>query len=106
MLKDAFLKRLVLCYPDMDLPFFVMTDASLVASGAILMQKDGNGDLHPCTYYSKTFTPAERNYNIYDCELLAVIQALEEHETPCHHHHGSLELDVFQVSSESLPTTG
>jgi len=64
-LKGAFLKRPVLHYPDTDLPFFVMTNASLVASGAVLMQKDGNGDLHPCTYYSKTFAPAERNYNIY-----------------------------------------
>ena len=55
-----------------------MTDASLMASGAVLMQKDGNGDLHPCTYYLKTFAPAERNYNIYDHELLVVIRALEE----------------------------
>jgi len=55
-----------------------MTDASLVASGAVLMQKDGNGDLHPCAYYSKTFALAERNYDIYDRELLAVIRALEE----------------------------
>ena len=55
-----------------------MTDASLTASGGILMQKDSNGDLHPCTYHSATFSPAERNYDIYDRELLAVIQALKE----------------------------
>jgi len=77
-LKDAFLQRPVLHYPDTNLPFFVMTDASLVATGAVLIQKDGNGDLHPWAYYSKTFTPAERNYDIYDCKLLAVIHALEE----------------------------
>ena len=59
-------------------PFFVMTDASLTASGGILMQKDSNGDLHPCTYHSATFSPTERNYDIYDRELLAVIQALKE----------------------------
>jgi len=58
-LKEAFLKCPVLCYPDMDLPFFVMTDAFLIASGAVLMQKDGNGDLHPCAYYLKTFASAE-----------------------------------------------
>jgi len=58
-LKDTFLKRLVLRYPDMDLSFFIMTNASLMTSGAVLMQKDGNGDLHPCAYYSKTFAPAE-----------------------------------------------
>ena len=30
------------------------------------------------SYVSKTFSPAERNYEIYDRELLAIIQALEE----------------------------
>ena len=55
-----------------------MTDASLTASGGILMQKDSNGDLHPCAYHSATFSPAERNYDIYDRELLTVIQALKE----------------------------
>jgi len=62
----------------MDLLFFVMTDASLVASDAILMQKDGNGNLHPCTYYLKAFTLTKQNHDIYDCELLVVIQSLEE----------------------------
>ena len=55
-----------------------MTDTSLTASGGVLMQKDSNGDLHPCAYFSKTFSPTERNYNIYDHELLAVIHALTE----------------------------
>ena len=55
-----------------------MTDASLFAAGAILLQADTNGDLHPCTYFSRTFLPAERNYDIYDRELLAVILALTE----------------------------
>ena len=56
----------ILHLPDVTRPFVVMTDASLVASGGILMQHDGNGDLHPCTYLSQTFSPAERNYDIYD----------------------------------------
>ena len=77
-LKEAFLKCPVLRYPNTDLPFFIMTDASLVASGAILMQKDSNRDLHPCTYYSKTFAPAKQNYDIYNHELLAVIRSLEK----------------------------
>jgi hypothetical protein len=55
-----------------------MTEASLLAAGAVLMQADTNGDPHPCAYFSKTFSPAERNYDIYDRELLAVILALEE----------------------------
>ena len=77
-LKETFLSAPVIKMPDMTKPFFVMTDASLMASGGILMQRDSNGDLHPCTYHSATFSPTEQNYDIYDRELLAVIQALKE----------------------------
>ena len=73
-----FLSALVIKMPDTTKPFFVMTDASLTASGGILMQKDSNGDLHPCAYHSATFSLAKRNYGIYDRELLTVIQALKE----------------------------
>ena len=41
------------------------------------MQRDSNGDLHPCAYLSQTFSPAECNYDIYDRELLTVIHALD-----------------------------
>ena len=54
-----------------------MTDASLLASGGVLMQKDDNSDLHPCAYLSQMFTLAKQNYDIYDRELLAVIHALD-----------------------------
>ena len=43
-----------------------------------MTQLDSNGDRHPCAFISKTFSPAERNYEIYDRELLAIIRALEE----------------------------
>jgi hypothetical protein len=55
-----------------------MTDVSLLAAGAVLLQSDTNGDLHPCTYFSHTFIAAEKNYNIYNQELLAVILTLVE----------------------------
>jgi hypothetical protein len=77
-IKDAFTRRPVLSMPDVSSPFFVMSGASLTATGAVLMQKDSNGDLHPCAYLSKTLSSAERNYDNYDRELLAVIHALEE----------------------------
>jgi hypothetical protein len=64
--------------PNVSSPFFVMSDASLTAIGAVLMQKDSNGDMHPCAYLSKTLSSMERNYDIYDRELLTVIHALEE----------------------------
>ena len=77
-LKQIFSSIPVLLISDVSPPFSVMTNTSLLAAGAMLMQTDDNGDHHPCAYFSKTFTPAKRNYNIYDQELLAVILALDE----------------------------
>ena len=72
MLKTIFSSAPVLCIPDVACPFTLMTDTSLLAAGAVLMQSDEAGDLHPCAYFSKTFSSAKRNYDIYDHELLAV----------------------------------
>lgn len=33
---------------------------------------------HPCAFFSRCFTPAETNYDIGNCEFLAVQEALEE----------------------------
>ena len=77
-LKQIFSSAPVLLIPDITRPFTVMTDASLLAAGAVLMQTDDNGDHHPCAYFSKTFAPAEQNHDIYDWELLAVILALDK----------------------------
>ena len=53
-------------------------DASKYASGAVLQQEDKEGKVHPCTFISKTFSPTEQKYMIYDCELLAILRALWE----------------------------
>ena len=37
-----------------------------------------NGDRHPVAFFFKTFNDMERNYEIYNRELLGVIQTLEE----------------------------
>lgn len=62
--------------PDRTKPFILETDASEVASGAVLRQYDSNGDLKPCGFISKAFSPTEQRYQIYDRELLAIICAL------------------------------
>ena len=64
--------------PDHTRPFQIKSDASKYATEAVLSQLDLNGDRHPVAFLSKTFSPAERNYKIYDRELLAMICALEE----------------------------
>ena len=76
-LKDAFTSQPVLHLPDLLSPFAISTDASKHATGGVLLQKDTNGKWHPCAYLSQTFTSAERNYDIYDWELLAVMRALD-----------------------------
>ena len=65
-LKQIFSSAPVLLISDVTHPFTVMTDTSLLAAEAVLMQTDDNGDHHPCAYFSKTFTLAERNYEIED----------------------------------------
>ena len=77
-LKKHFTEEPVLIIPDHTKPFQIECNTSKYASGAVLTQLDANGDRHPCAFISKTFSPTERNYEIYDRELLAIIRALEE----------------------------
>jgi RNase H-like domain found in reverse transcriptase len=67
----------VLQRPDTTKPFVLEVDASQYASGAILHQPDEQERLRPVAYYSWTFNGAERNYNIHDRELLAIMRGLE-----------------------------
>src|SRR5271163_2762850 len=76
--QEEIQKSPVLQMPDMTKPFIVESDASKYASGAVLRQQDTNGDWHPCAYISKSFNETERNYEIYDRELLAIIHALTD----------------------------
>jgi hypothetical protein len=66
-----------LSQPDMSKPFQLEVDASAFATGAILSQKDSRGKSRAIGFHSKTFTEAERNYDIHDRELLAVVRGLE-----------------------------
>ena len=76
-LKQCFTTEPVLRNPDPSRQFALATDASLFATGAVLLQTDDNGSYHPCGYLSQSLNAAERNYQIYDRELLAVIRALK-----------------------------
>ena len=82
-LKSLMCRKPILRQPNYTLPFFVSTDASAYGVGAILLQegepnpRTKKPTQHPIAYYSATFTPTERNYDIYERELLAVLKALE-----------------------------
>jgi RNase H-like domain found in reverse transcriptase/Reverse transcriptase (RNA-dependent DNA polymerase)/Integrase zinc binding domain/Chromo (CHRromatin Organisation MOdifier) domain len=83
-LRKAMTDKPVLRQPDFTKPFVLLTDASAYGVGAILSQEGGPNNpntnkkprLHPVAYYSATFTETERNYDIYERELLAIIKAI------------------------------
>ena len=56
---------------------YAYTDALNKAVGATLMQEDKNGNKHPVAYISRKLSPAERNYDIHDKELYAIVDAFK-----------------------------
>ena len=60
------------------LPTRVKVDASGFATGGILSQKHADSYWHPVAYRSEWMSKEERNYEIYNCEMLGAIRALED----------------------------
>jgi len=76
ILKEGFVVEPILRHADPELLFLVETDASNYAIGTFLSQRNKvTNELHPICFYSKGLTKTERNYPIYDKELLAIINA-------------------------------
>ena len=98
-LKQKLTSSPVLMMPDQTQPFQIECDASKYASGAVLTQQDNNGDRHPVAFLSKTFSEMGWNYEIYDRELLAIIQALEEWR---HYIQGSGHTTVIYLDHQNL----
>jgi len=63
--------------PDPTKQYKIECDASNYATGAVLSQQHGE-HWHPVAYQSKSFGEVERNYEIHDRELAAIIYALTE----------------------------
>lgn len=57
--------------------FIVEVDTSDSGVGAVLSQQE-EGKLHPCAFFSRRLSSAERNYDIGDHELVAIKLSLEE----------------------------
>ena len=78
-LKLAMTSAPVLLMPDSMKPFRLECDSSDFATGAVLSQQSSEDDKwHPVAFYSRALSPVERNYEIHDKEMLAIIRALEE----------------------------
>jgi hypothetical protein len=74
-LRKCLTSHPVVVYPSFDKPFFLHTDASNYAIGAVLVQKDDNEHDRVIAYASRILNPAEVNYTVTEKECLAVIWA-------------------------------
>jgi len=69
----------ILASPQDSEPFHIEADSSDFASRAILSQQLPREEKwHLVAFYSKSLSPVEWNYEIYNKEMLAIIWALEE----------------------------
>jgi hypothetical protein len=78
-LKELVTSAPVLVLPDNDLPFRLEADGSSITTGAVLLKQSVDDNAwHPVAFLSKALNPVERNYEIHDTKMLAIIQGLEE----------------------------
>lgn len=75
-IKEEFKNTAVLLQPDQDNAFFLSTDASDHAMGGMLFQEDITGQLRVVGFYSHNFSTSEQNYDVFDKELLAILNCL------------------------------
>lgn len=69
----------MLTHPDSKLQFIVEVDASSTGIGAVLSQGSPKDQkVHPCAFFSRKLSPAEKNYDFGNRELLVVVAALQE----------------------------
>jgi hypothetical protein len=76
-LKEQFTTPLILTHFDPTKECIVETDASDLALGAILSDKDEEGRLHPIAFHSRKFQPSEMNYEVDDKEILTVVNSFK-----------------------------
>src|SRR6266702_1129825 len=68
---------MVLAHANVQEQFELEVDTSGYVGGAVLLQCKKDGKKHPIGYYSAMPNEAQRNYDIYDLELLAIVMALK-----------------------------
>ena len=68
----------ILIHPDFQKPFFLESDASDFALGAVLSQPSEDRRLYHVAFHLRKFTAVEINYEIHDKELLAIVDSFQE----------------------------
>ena len=77
-LKAACLQAPILAFPDFNKPFLLETDASGRGLGAVLSQKQADGQYHPIAYASGVMNETEQRYHSNKQEFLALKWAVTE----------------------------
>ena len=71
-LKDLCSSYPILRSPDWTKQFFMDMDASDFALGVVISQEFSDGR-HPIAFHSHTLLPTEKNYNVHDKEMTAIV---------------------------------
>ena len=79
VLKQACMTSPVLAFAGYMKDFLLKTDASREGLGAVLSQKQVDGQFHLVVYGSQAFTTHEKNYHCTKLEFLALKWAITEH---------------------------
>ena len=74
-IKSVFQRSSTLAYPDVSKPFVLETDASELAIGAALLQRE-MGEERAVAFYSRKLSDTERRYSTYKREMLAIRDAV------------------------------
>src|SRR5258708_10301838 len=77
-LKKAVTFAPILTFPSQSSHFRLECDASNFVTNVVLSQAQTDGTHQPITFMSKGFSDVERNYQIHDKEMLAIMCALDK----------------------------
>src|SRR5258708_25738601 len=78
VLKSTITSAPTLAFPSKSSPFCLECDASNFTMGAVLSQQQEDRLFHLIGFMSKSFSDTERNYQIHNKEMLAIMCTLEE----------------------------
>lgn len=76
-IKSLLCSEPVLKIFDSEVPIEIYTDASIKGVGAVLKQRDENGDSKPVAYFSKKLTEAQKKKRAIYLECLAIKEAVK-----------------------------
>ncbi|UYV84627.1 K02A2.6-like, partial [Cordylochernes scorpioides] len=80
-LKESLTKEPCLAYYNLNSPTELITDASPIGLGAVLIQTQQNGLKRPIAYASRSLTDTEKRYSQIEKETLGCVWAIEHFNT-------------------------